>query len=43
VLEHGIALAFTRPDISVGADVVIDVRGSALAGQVVETPFVAKK
>jgi aminomethyltransferase len=43
VLEHGIALAFLRPDVAVGADVAVDVRGSLLAGCVVPTPFVAKR
>jgi aminomethyltransferase len=43
VLEHGIALAFLPPDVAVGSEVVIDVRGSALAGRVVPAPFVAKK
>jgi aminomethyltransferase len=40
VLQHGIALAFLRPDVEIGTDVVVEVRGNALAGQVVETPFV---
>jgi aminomethyltransferase len=40
VLGHGIALAFLRPDIEIGADVAIDVRGKSLPGRVVETPFV---
>jgi aminomethyltransferase len=42
MLGHGIALAFMPPDTPVGTDVVVDVRGSALTGQVVATPFVAK-
>ncbi len=42
VLGHGIALAFLPPDLADGAAVTIDVRGSALAGTVVATPFVAK-
>jgi aminomethyltransferase len=42
VLGHGIALAFLPPDVPAGADVAIDVRGTALPGKVVETPFVAK-
>lgn len=41
VLEHGIAMAFVRPEIEVGADVEIDVRGTRLAGGVVEMPFVS--
>jgi aminomethyltransferase len=40
VLGHGIALAFLPPDIETGTEVAIDVRGSLLAGVVVETPFV---
>jgi aminomethyltransferase len=43
VLEHGIALAFLRPDVAMGAEVAVDVRGSLLAGRVVPTPFVAKR
>jgi aminomethyltransferase len=43
VLQHGIALAFLPPDITNGAAVTIDVRGSALAGTVVAAPFVAKR
>ncbi|MGD9702686.1 MAG: glycine cleavage system aminomethyltransferase GcvT [Acidimicrobiia bacterium] len=42
VLEHGIALAFLPPDIEEGTAVTIDVRGSALAGRVVPTPFVSR-
>lgn len=40
VLGHGIALAFAPPDVGVGADVAVDVRGTRLAGTVVATPFV---
>ncbi|CAB4877677.1 unannotated protein [freshwater metagenome] len=43
VLGHGIALAFLPAHIADGTEVSIDVRGSALAGTVVPTPFVAKK
>jgi len=43
VLGHGIALGFLPPDVEPGTAVTIDVRGSALAGTVVATPFVAKK
>ena len=43
VLEHGIALAFLPPNTAVDTEVVIDVRGSALSGRVVPTPFVAKR
>jgi aminomethyltransferase len=42
VLEHGIALAFLPPDVAVGTEVAIDVRGSSLPGTVVALPFVAK-
>jgi aminomethyltransferase len=42
VLGHGIALAFMPPHTEIGTEVAIDVRGSALAGRVVATPFVAK-
>jgi aminomethyltransferase len=40
VLGHGIALALIEP--GVGGAVVVDVRGSQLAGVVVETPFVRR-
>ena len=40
VLGHGIALAFLPPDIEDGAAVEVDLRGTALAGRVVATPFV---
>jgi glycine cleavage system T protein (aminomethyltransferase) len=43
VLEHGIALAFLPPTVEVGTEVAVDVRGSALTGRVVATPFVAKR
>jgi aminomethyltransferase len=39
-LGHGIALGFVPPDVTTGADVEIDVRGTRLAGAVVDTPFV---
>jgi aminomethyltransferase len=42
VLGHGIALAFLPPDIADGAAVTIDLRGSALPGTVVPTPFVSR-
>ena len=42
VLGHGIALAFMPPGTEVGTEVVVDVRGTGLAGRVVATPFVAK-
>lgn len=40
VLECGIALAFCEPGIAVGDSVTIDVRGTMLAGRVVQPPFV---
>jgi aminomethyltransferase len=40
VLQHGIALAFVRPDVELGDTVTVDVRGTALPGKVVKTPFV---
>ena len=43
VLGHGIAMAFLSPDTDDGHDVVIDVRGAALAGRVTTLPFVAKR
>jgi glycine cleavage system T protein (aminomethyltransferase) len=42
VLGHGIALAFVPPEVSVGVGVDVDVRGTALPGRVVETPFVGR-
>ncbi len=42
VLGHGIALAFMPPNVEVGTDVVVDVRGTGLQGRVVATPFVTK-
>jgi aminomethyltransferase len=42
VLGHGIALAFLPPQTEVGVDVVVDVRGKALPGTVVATPFVPR-
>jgi aminomethyltransferase len=40
VLGHGIALAFLPPDIEEGTAVQVDLRGTALPGTVVATPFV---
>jgi aminomethyltransferase len=40
VLERGIALAFLPPEIPVGAPAEVEVRGTALAATVVDTPFV---
>jgi aminomethyltransferase len=42
VLGHGIALAFLPPAVEEGTAVEVDLRGSALAGSVVTTPFVRK-
>lgn len=41
-LGHGIALGFVPPHVGPGTAVSIDVRGSALDGTVVETPFVRR-
>jgi aminomethyltransferase len=40
MLERGIALAFVPPSVEIGDEVAIDVRGTAVAAQVVKTPFV---
>ena len=40
MLEHGIAMAFVRPEFGVGDEVEIDVRGTRLGGRIVEMPFV---
>ena len=42
-LGHCVALAFVSPEVNVGDSVVLDVRGTDIAGVVVQTPFVAKK
>ena len=41
-LGHGIALAFLPPDLSIGDEVVIDVRGTELPAVVTKTPFVGR-
>lgn len=41
VLEQGIALAFLPPEVEIGAEVAIDVRGEAVPATVVKPPFVA--
>jgi glycine cleavage system T protein (aminomethyltransferase) len=41
-LGHGIALAFMPPETQTGTEVIVDVRGTSLRGQVVPTPFVPK-
>ncbi len=43
VLGHGIALAFLPPEVELGAEIGIDVRGSLLPGHVVPTPFITKQ
>lgn len=42
-LGHCVAMAFVEPTIKVDDTVSMDVRGTLIAGQVVATPFVAKK
>jgi glycine cleavage system T protein (aminomethyltransferase) len=42
VLGHGIALGFVPPTLEEGTAVAIDVRGTALPGSIVKTPFVAR-
>jgi aminomethyltransferase len=42
VLGHGIALALLDPAAKIGSKVAVEVRGQALAGQIVKTPFVGK-
>jgi aminomethyltransferase len=43
VRERGIALAFVPPDVAVGADVEVDIRGKAVGARVVPLPFVGKR
>ncbi len=43
VLGHGIGLALLAPRTAIGTVVQVDVRGSLLDGEVVPTPFVAKR
>jgi aminomethyltransferase len=38
-LERGIALAFLPPEVGPGAEVTVDVRGTAVPAAVVKTPF----
>ncbi len=40
VLEHGIAMAFLPPTLEIGTALTVDVRGSALDGEIVDLPFV---
>jgi aminomethyltransferase len=42
MLEHGIAMAFVKPDVGVGQKVTIDVRGRDIDGTVVDMPFVTR-
>ncbi|MCX7620626.1 MAG: glycine cleavage system aminomethyltransferase GcvT [Acidimicrobiales bacterium] len=42
VLGHGIALAFVPPDVEVGDELAVDVRGTPLSARVVKPPFVTK-
>ena len=42
VLERGIALGFLPPQVEIGTDVQIDVRGRLLDAEVVKLPFVKK-
>lgn len=39
-LKAGIALALVEPDIELGAHVAIDIRGRAIAAEIVKIPFV---
>jgi len=41
-LGHGIALAFVPPEVNVGDELAIDVRGTAMPATVVLTPFVSR-
>jgi aminomethyltransferase len=41
-LGYGIALAFVPPDVQVGDELAIDVRGTAVPAVVVELPFLPK-
>jgi aminomethyltransferase len=38
-LERGIALGFVPPEVAVGTDVAIDIRGTQVAARLVPTPF----
>jgi aminomethyltransferase len=42
VLERGIALAFLTPDVAIGDDVVVDVRGRPAHAIVTKLPFVSR-
>ena len=43
VLERGIALAFVPPQVEVGTEVEVDVRGQPMAATVTKPPFVGRK
>ncbi|MGH9284048.1 MAG: glycine cleavage T C-terminal barrel domain-containing protein, partial [Acidimicrobiales bacterium] len=43
VLGHGIALAFLPPEVEVGAEVEVEVRGRAAPARVVKPPFGGRK
>ncbi|MEJ7584895.1 MAG: glycine cleavage T C-terminal barrel domain-containing protein [Acidimicrobiales bacterium] len=40
-LGHGIALAFLPPELDIGHEVAVDLRGTEVEARVVATPFVA--
>jgi len=40
ILERGIALAFCPPEVAIGDEVAIDVRGEAIPATVVKPPFI---
>lgn len=42
-LGHGIALAFLEPSVGTDTSCTVDVRGSRLAGRVVELPFLGRR
>jgi aminomethyltransferase len=42
-LEHGIALAFVRPDIASGTAASVDVRGTLIDGEITSTRFLSRR
>ena len=42
VLGHGIALAFVPPDVAIGEELAVDVRGTCVPATVIKPPFVGK-
>jgi len=42
-LGHGIALAFVPPDVEIGDELAIDLRGTPMPARVVTPPFVANR